>query len=893
MAEVEGTDGSTFSIPDFAMEDTQAKILAALKKQYKLSDKEIQSAKNALGNDNKNSKAQIDALSKMGDDIADAVNKGKGTFFGGLKDTTLGAVSVLSTLTKGVGSAVGIMGTLGMAATAAAVNLTKGFGDEVAGLAASGAAFGELGESLNTTIPQLRTMGLTMGEAVNAVENFRVSMTVLGAKGTTDVIKSFQEITNMGSDYGRTISENIDFLADEIQTRQMLGFFQRRSAEAEAASAKELMDNQLAASKLLGKSVDDIAQSVKQLFGRDDFKASFARMGEDAAETLRKTFATFEGAELGDGMMEGLAKAFTDPIMLQSEEARQSINALRLIDPSAADEIQRNIEGFRQATAVGDTDAAEKFAREAERLTLQTTASIADMGQQDKRRLELQGQYNDALAGTLANQNASKEAFKNYGKEQDITLNKAARTSTMFNNIITLLSNSFGTLYTRIQAGIAPALKTFTDAFGEATDSDSNIAKFQARMGVISDKISAAFNRIFSDSADLGGEGGAIGLVSGLLETLANVIDSTSINIIDFVDSLTSQEGGTFMEKLSTFVGDMIGDLLAIIGEQIKKIDFMELLFGDSRDEVIENTSQKVDKSRQFIENTTYDQATKDTMLAEYLDNTVADIQDFASNKEFDPTQTLEMIKEAGIKVSELSGEKLFEIFPDPSELKDAIASVYGKDIESAQSAWKDASKKIADHTQDVTDSTFTGFTKAVGEAIVYGGAIGENSATTTRLNEEATAKMAWESASKTEIIPPQTPPETETTNAEKSADAQQALDADKKARIIKAESDKLEKLADKNSNITASESAQPDQPTPNNIMVDPESAEPIATGPSSQDGTKTQEVKPAITTEDNQENANKSLEDLLFTQINILNQIKTNTGRTVAGVRTVAGNTQ
>ena len=893
MAEVEGTDGSTFSIPDFAMEDTQAKILAALKKQYKLSDKEIQSAKNALGNDNKNSKAQIDALSKMGDDIAEAVNKGKGTFFGGLKDTTLGAVSVLSTLTKGVGSAVGIMGTLGMAATAAAVNLTKGFGDEVAGLAASGAAFGELGESLNTTIPQLRTMGLTMGEAVNAVENFRVSMTVLGAKGTTDVIKSFQEITNMGSDYGRTISENIDFLADEIQTRQMLGFFQRRSAEAEAASAKELMDNQLAASKLLGKSVDDIAQSVKQLFGRDDFKASFARMGEDAAETLRKTFATFEGAELGDGMMEGLAKAFTDPIMLQSEEARQSINALRLIDPSAADEIQRNIEGFRQATAVGDTDAAEKFAREAERLTLQTTASIADMGQQDKRRLELQGQYNDALAGTLANQNASKEAFKNYGKEQDITLNKAARTSTMFNNIITLLSNSFGTLYTRIQAGIAPALKTFTDAFGEATDSDSNIAKFQARMGVISDKISAAFNRIFSDSADLGGEGGAIGLVSGLLETLANVIDSTSINIIDFVDSLTSQEGGTFMEKLSTFVGDMIGDLLAIIGEQIKKIDFMELLFGDSRDEVIENTSQKVDKSRQFIENTTYDQATKDTMLAEYLDNTVADIQDFASNKEFDPTQTLEMIKEAGIKVSELSGEKLFEIFPDPSELKDAIASVYGKDIESAQSAWKDASKKIADHTQDVTDSTFTGFTKAVGEAIVYGGAIGENSATTTRLNEEATAKMAWESASKTEIIQPQTPPETETTNAEKSADAQQALDADKKARIIKAESDKLEKLADKNSNITASESAQPDQPTPNNIMVDPESAEPIATGPSSQDGTKTQEVKPAITTEDNQENANKSLEDLLFTQINILNQIKTNTGRTVAGVRTVAGNTQ
>ena len=39
-----------------------------------------------------------------------------------------------------------------------------------------------------------------------------------------------------------------------------------------------------------------------------------------------KVFNTFEGAEIGDGMMEGLAKAFTDPIMTQSEEARKSLS---------------------------------------------------------------------------------------------------------------------------------------------------------------------------------------------------------------------------------------------------------------------------------------------------------------------------------------------------------------------------------------------------------------------------------------------------------------------------------------------------------------------------------------------------------------------------------------
>ena len=82
MADVE-FNGSQGTIPDFALESTQENILAALKKQYNFSDKDLKNAKSAISNDNKNSKATIDALNKLGGDITAAL-EGDGSLIGGL-----------------------------------------------------------------------------------------------------------------------------------------------------------------------------------------------------------------------------------------------------------------------------------------------------------------------------------------------------------------------------------------------------------------------------------------------------------------------------------------------------------------------------------------------------------------------------------------------------------------------------------------------------------------------------------------------------------------------------------------------------------------------------------------------------------------------------------------
>ena len=891
MADVE-FNGSQGIIPDFALESTQENILAALQKQFKLSDKDLKNAKNIFNNDNKNTKATIEALKKMGTDIADSID-GKGSVLGGLSAAGSGIASLGGYAVAAGAALVGM--TAGIAKVS--LSLAKGFGDDLkkAGLADTGAAFGDLGQELNVLVPGLMTFGLSMSEAGNAIQDFRTSMTMVSGSAIKDVIGTFQKITNGGAAYGRTISENIEFLSDEIEYRARLGFIDQANSERAAHDAQEIMDSQINASKLLGKSVDEIANGVKDLFTGDiDIMASLATLGPNVEKELRKTFQTFEGAGLPKEFQAGLAKMITDPIMLGSEEAKNAFNALSVLPDDMGDSVRRDVEDLRAAMDLpegtqGRQDAIAKANKNLEKSMLEMGNNINNLNKEEKEALFIQGQNIPFLKDLLASQRGFAAAYKNFYNETNKDLNKSLENSVLFDNQITILTNTFNVLLSSVKSGMYPALEKFTTALGDISDENSPIAKFRVRLEDISGKIIGKFNDIFGLTGDLDEN---TNIVTGLLGTLGDMVESVADSFLTFFESLNDASGDTFMAKVGNFVQDLVGSLLAIIGDQIKKIDFMDLLFGDSRDEVVADTAEKVDVTRESIKNTTYDDDTKSRMMEERFDNQVADIQEFSSDNKFDPTQTLKMIQDAGIKVSELSGEKLFEIFPDPHELKDAIASVYGKDIDSANQAWKDASKKIADHTQDVTDSTITGFGKAALESLQDGSILGQSDTTKARLLAEAAAKNVWNQQKDTNITAPETPPEPEISDAEKSADTQKALDADKKARLNKAESDKLEKLIDKNSNINASESAQPDQPSPNSIMVDPESAEPTTTGPSSQDGTKTQAVKSEPIGGDSSSNHVKEITEAIIIAIGPkLDLIATNTKKTASGVASLPDN--
>jgi hypothetical protein len=853
MADVE-FNGSQGTIPDFALESTQENILAALQKQYGFSDKDLKNAKNAISNDNKNSKATIDALNKLGGDITAAIES----------DGSL--TGVISSAGSGLASLGGYVAAAGVAVVGfaagiakATLSLSKGFGDDLkkAGLSDTGAAFGDLGKELNVLVPGLMTFGLSVSEAGNAIQDFRTSMTMVSGSAIKDVIGTFQSITNGGAKYGRTISENIEFLSDEIEYRARLGFIDQANSKRAAQDAKEIMDSQINASKLLGKSVDEIANGVKDLFTGDiDIMASLATLGPDVEKELRKTFQTFEGAGLPKEFQAGLAKMITDPIMLGSEEAKNAFNALSVLPDDMGDKVRGDVENLRAAMDLpegteGRQEAIAQANKNLEFSMLEMGNNLNNLSKGEKEALFVQGQSIPFLKDLLASQRGFAAAYKNFGKETNKELNKSLENSVIFDNQITILTNTFNVLLSSVKSGMAPALQMFTDALGDISNENSPIAKFRVRLEDISGKIIEKFNDIFGLAGD---QEENTNFVTGLLGTLGDMVESVADSFLTFFESLMTQDGDTFMAKVGNFVTDMVGSLLAIIGDQIRKIDFMDLLFGDSKDEVVADTAKSVEFSRQNIENSAYQGEIKTRRLEQFLDNHVSDIQDFANDKELDPTQTLQMIADAGIKVNELSGSKLLEMFPNPEDLKTAISGVYGEDAKMAQSQWIDASNKIIKHTTDVSENTALGFAKSLIES---------DAQTDARLTAESEAMNTWASQADTKL-----------------------------AQVAETSTQKTQEEIDKATSADKPTGTTPANKSQTSVIKDVDNVEPNDT-PTSQDGTKTQEVKPAITSEDKQENANKSLEDLMFTQINILNQIKTNTGKTVSGVRTVAGNTQ
>lgn len=695
MAEVE-FNGSQGTVPDFALEDTQEKILATLKKAFNLDQKDILNAQKALQNDNKNSKAQLEAFKDLGKDIQAAVD-GKGTFFGSLTSGVTATAGVLGTLGKAGGAlATGIIG-LGSAVSAGIISLTKGFGDDLknAGLAESGAAFGSLGKELNVVIPGMMSLGLSIDQAAGVINDFRSAMTLTSGTAIQGVINEFQNLTNGGAAYGRTISENIEYLSEELEYRARQGFIDDRNRAQAAADAKEIMDSQINASKLLGKSVDEIANGVKDLFSGDiDIAASLATLGPEVEKELRKTFQTFEGAGLPKSFQAGLAKMLTDPIMLGSQEARDAFNAISVLPDGMGDKVQSQIETLRAAMEMPEgadrTNAIAQANKDLEHSMLEMGSNISKLSQTEKEALFIQGQSIPFLRDLLASQRGFAAAFENYNDSTNNELNKSLENSVQFDNQITMLRNTFGVLVASVKSGIAPALEMFTKALGSMADSESPISKFRVRLEDISKKIIDRFQAIFGMTTD---QEKNTNVVNSLLEKLGNFVAYTADSLMGFVESLMANDGVSFVDKIMNFfLNDIVYPLGNAISQWWQGVDLWDLLFGDSDKELVGEASQRVDKINNPVNpNIVVSEEEKSSKLM----NAVANIVETSRDRGYEADKLAGMIKEAGVELQDLTGEHMLELFPDPADLQKAITEVYANDSE----ALYNATKKIVDYT--------------------------------------------------------------------------------------------------------------------------------------------------------------------------------------------------
>ena len=878
MAEVEGSDGNQYNIPDFAMEDTQEKILATLKANFKLDNNQINTAREALKAGKEGDKAQIEAIKKLGGDISKSLD-GKGSLLGATGKAISGVTSGLTTLAGGALKLGGIVGSLGVAFAGLALDITRGFGGDLkkAGLAETGAAFGSLGAELNTLVPGLMTLGLSVEDAAGAINDFRGAMTVTSGKAIQGVITEFNRLTNGGAMYGRTLAENLDYLSEEIEYRTRLGFIDNQTRMTAAKDAKEIMDSQISASKLLGKTIEEISQGVKTLFSDVDIGAALARAGPVVEKELRMAFQMLDGAGLPDDFQAGLAKMITDPVMLASEEGQRVFNALQKLPEGIGDDALDSLENLRDAIATDDPDKIREAQQEFTKATLGLGPKIKDLGDEYDGLLLNLGRTDPVLQGLVANSLSLAQASENYNQEainRQQALNDSLKDSVLFDNQLQILMNIFNVLGTSLKAGFAPALKNLTDALGDIADPSSPIGSFQKKIKEISEKFTKELNNLLGVT---GGLTTGSDTARSVLDTFAEYVQKAADGVLELVKMFQNAEGENFMDKIGNFMIDAFKKLVSIVGAQFSKINWLDLIFGDSDDEIVENSAGAVDKARKDNAAMGGSDEYKAELLQGTLDAATSKIVERAQEQEYDASKTLQMIQDAGIEITELSGKRLQEIFPDPEELKTAISSVYGDDMESANAAWADVSKRIGERTQEIVDQdqSLAGFVKSGFET---------DEETLARTTGNVESRNAWADAA--------------TTKLEKVADELMPLGSG----VLKDDgAEEVSKPEPLDTPPYALEEVLKPEPlgTPpalsaaNKVITStPDDEETSAENPTSTDGTKTQAVKQTPIGGTDESEFVKQLLDSNLRLESLFSNIDKNTKATAQAAMSTASNT-
>lgn len=731
------------SVPAWASEDTQQKLLSEFKKLYKLTDKEIKNAGEALKNDNKNSKAQLDALKQFGTDIKSAMD-GRGSLLGGMGSGLKLATGGLTTFAKVGATATLALSGLALAVGSAVLRLSRGFGDDIkgAGLLDTGAAFGQLGAELSTLVPRLQNMGLSVDEAFASINDFNQIIKTGGVQAFESVITQFQSLTNSGSMYGKTIAQNIEFLSEELEFRQQMFVLDQLDSRRAAEQAQQVLDSQIESTQLLGKSVREISESAKSLIMNNlSLQSALAQLGPDAQTAVQSMLQTFSGAGISENFQAQLVQAIADPIFLASDEAQNLFNSLSLVPTEEADILQQELKNMNKAIASGNPDAVVKANVKLEQAALNFAGTMDQIENQESLRLLAQQGGFPVLLELLANQNKAREAMENFNSGVQTQVAKQVELSTLFDNQIKSLKQSFLSLGTSVKAGFAPFLENFTNALGKPGEPDSPIYQFRMRMNQTGRNIALSLEKIFGggltesrekleakqraqeelrlaqlskddtesaearaarvkaaqaklDQADQEYQQALKndqGTAKKGLNSLADYIDRAADIFLNIIRKLTGVDSdqitvGGIMTNLTSTLSDLLIDVFTaltdIVGQQFRSINWLDLFFGDSDREVMDAASAHMKKMNAVIDHNLEAGRITEKLAQEQKANIktqgASRILNHAEDQDYSAEKTMNLLKDVGITLSDLTSSELVRVFKNPEDLAKAVTAAGG-----------------------------------------------------------------------------------------------------------------------------------------------------------------------------------------------------------------------
>lgn len=479
MAQEATFDGGTGTarLPDFAMEKTQQDLLAEIKKltgnNKQLGEsytKLVNETRNQTKQDKENAKEADDDRNKQLDALRDIGKNTKnnaameGTAFKDALKSGAKATSVFSgAILTGALTAVGSLFTN-----------AKSLGVEFSKLQMVGTGLDTAGMSALNLTTSLNALGFTNEQALRAMQEYSGVVQTIGRQAFLDVNKQFLNLTGSGSKLGLSLEEASDALAEDLELRQMLGVLQEIDTNKQAALSAQLFEQQLQATTILGKSIDDIRGASKQALADNAtvalrMKSVTASLSPEEAANFTTAMQKATGDMAAVGMDQGLINSITEaamaPVAFMGDSGAALNKALTALDGIAGSDLkgqiidanamlkEGNIEGFKKAMGALDKNIVDV-----------ASGLSASEFEQLQVTLLAQGQAGEALAMSLLQ---ADQAAANFGKSTQASVTNLAKSAATYDNAVNSMSAGFDSAMNNLSGALGGPMASLAEAFNE------------------------------------------------------------------------------------------------------------------------------------------------------------------------------------------------------------------------------------------------------------------------------------------------------------------------------------------------------------------------------------------------------------------------------------------
>lgn len=436
------------------------------------------------------------------------------------------------------------------------LNLAQGFGEDL---------------SLGTknVMNEFMNMGLSMQELTGIMTSNSFAMAA-NRKTFTTTAKTFAQLSKSGVDYGLTVAENNQLLAEELDFKSRMLFQGEVDAEQAAKQADKLFSTQMNYTKILGKSIEEIRKSAQDVLkGSSSALSLIALQGKAGTKTL-DGLSSFASGLIASGVTEdftaALLEAGTGIDMFANEATRQAFTTLS----AAGVDIYGTMSTFRDLAQSGNLsveNAADQMSMFRDQI-----ANISDEGMSQLRMMAAAG---DAGAAQMISMAASVKQAKKSAEELARLAGGGLTGEKVYKDLLEVdaswakIKGAFTQFRQSLAISLLPAIKFISRVLSDP--------KILSALTAAGEKISKAITGITDKLGAVGDD-----KITKTVESIITFISSASDTVVKIVESLkkafNSDEEGGIASGVANFTGNIIesifSGLWAAISKTIGSLEF-------------------------------------------------------------------------------------------------------------------------------------------------------------------------------------------------------------------------------------------------------------------------------------------------------------------------------